>query len=221
MISNSHLRWWITAVLLLSLVTTGAAAQAINVTGSFEADLTGYDSTLTPSDRSHVIQVDGEIRTEGENAQDVVISIEPSDSTIIDPESVTTFVEGDQEVSFEQTVRTQEVRLRTEEIPGGTTVLIEYQVVFIGGSTSDEINAATLEMSYQSSGGTSGSETFDAKADMSGSADNQIMGFENEEQMSLAWRLAGWVGIGGIVLLILTVVLSVAGVGGGGGGTDL
>lgn len=184
------------------VIVLGVSAQAISVDGEFTGELVGYGEATDPAERSHVIHVDGQLSVEGEAAQDVTITIEPGPSTVIDSQSVRTFTEGDREVAFDQEVGPEEVRLTTDEIPGeDTTILIEHEVIFVGGTTDSEINAGTVSVEYQSPGGTEGGTTFEIPTDVSESADNRIETFETEQQISLLWQIAGWIGIGGILLL--------------------
>lgn len=189
------------ALLLVGLGSGLVAAQAINVEGEFTGTLGGYDDGGT--DRPHAVSVEGDFTITGEDAQNVRITVTPGQRMVLDQSSVETFVEGDQAVSFDKTNRGNQVILQTDEIPSGTTIQINFDTVYVGGTTTNELNAGSVTVSYETAGGTEGEESFDAPTDMSASADNRISSLQSEISGMQNWRL---IGIGGGVFGILGII---------------
>lgn len=193
-------------LLLVGLTGGLVAAQAINVEGDFAGTLGGYDEAET--DRPHVVSVEGEYTVTGENAQNVQVTVEPGQQMVLDQGSVEAFVEGDREVSFDQSNRGNRVVLTTDEIPSGTTIQVNFDTVFVGGTTTNELNAGGVTVSYETAGGTEGEESFDAPTDMSASADNRINSLQSEISGMQNWRLIGIAGgVFGALGIIGMVVL--------------
>ena len=195
-------------LLLVGLSGGMVAAQAINVEGDFTGTLNGYDDSGT--DRPHMVSVEGDFTITGENAQNVQITVEPGQQMVLDQGSVEAFVAGDRDVSFDQSNRESRVLLTTDEIPSGTTIQVNFETVFVGGATTNELNGGTVTVSYETPGGTEGEESFDAQTDMSASADNRIDSLQSEISGMEDWRLIGIAGgafgafgIIGMILLYL------------------
>lgn len=191
-------------LLLVGLVGGLATAQAINVEGDFAGTLSGYDDDGT--DRPNVVTVEGEFTITGEDAQNVEVAVAPGQQMVLDQGSVEAFVEGDREVSFDQTNTGSRVILRTDEIPSGTTIQLNFEVVFVGGTSMDELNAGAVTVAYETAGGTEGEGSFDAPTDMSASADNRITSIQSEISGMQTWRL---VGIGGGVFGVLGIAIAI------------
>jgi hypothetical protein len=179
-------------VLLAGLTGGLVAAQAINVEGDFTGTLGGYDEGET--DRPHVVSVEGEYTVTGENAQNVQVTVEPGQQMVLDQGSVEAFVEGDREVSFDQSNRGNRVVLTTDEVPSSTTIQVNFDTVFVGGTTANELNAGAVTVSYETAGGTAGEESFAAPTDMSASADNRVNSLQSEISGMQNWRLIGIAG---------------------------
>jgi hypothetical protein len=188
-------------LLLVGLGTSLVAAQAISVDGEFTGTLGGYGDGGT--DRPHIVSVEGQFTITGENAQNVRVTVSPGQRMVLDQSSVEAFVEGDREVSFEQVNRGNQVVLRTDEIPSGTTIQVSFETVYVGGTTTNELNAGSVTVSYETAGGTEGEGSFDAPADMSASADNRIASLQSELSGTQNWRL---IGIGGGAFGVLGVI---------------
>ena len=189
-------------VILLAGMGSGlAAAQAINVDGEFSGTLGGYNDEGT--DRPHVVSVEGEFTLTGENAQNVQVTVSPGQRMVLDQGSVEAFVEGDREVVFDKTNRGNQVVLRTDEIPSGTTIQVNFEAVYVGGTTTNELNAGSVAVSYETAGGTEGEESFNVPTDMSASADNRIGALQSEISGMQNWRL---IGIAGGVIGVLGII---------------
>jgi hypothetical protein len=197
-------------LLLVGLGGGLVAGQAITVEGDFAGTLGGYDDG--GDDPPNVVSVAGEFTVTGENAQNVQVVVAPADRMVLDQRSVEAFVEGDREVSFDQTNRGNRVILRTDEIPAGTTIQVNYETVYVGGTTTNELNAGSVTVSYETAGGTEGEESFDATTDMSASADNRIGSLQAEISGSQNWRLVGIAGAAfGVIGILGMVVLFLRG----------
>ncbi|WP_276259511.1 hypothetical protein [Haloglomus litoreum] len=197
-------------LLLVGLGGGPVAAQAITVEGDFAGTLGGYDDGGT--DRPHVVTVEGEFTVTGENAQNVEVEVAPGNRMVLDQRTVEAFVEGDREVSFDQTNRGNRVILRTDEIPSGTTIQVNFETVYVGGTTTNELNAGSVTVSYETAGGTEGEESFDAPTDMSASADNRIGSLQAEINGTQNWRLIGIAGAAfGVIGIVGMVVLFLRG----------
>lgn len=196
----------VSSLLLFGAIGSTVAAQAIDVTGEFEGTFEGYEAGQ--DSQSHVIQVEGEFEITGENAQDVVIIILPGPETVLDQSSVETFVEGEREISFERIDRANAVELRAEEIESGTSVRVNYQTVFVGGTDAEEVDGGEIEIGFETAGGTEGGETFVATADVSSSADNRIDSLQSDVDSLETWRVIGIAGgIFGVLMLVVAVVV--------------
>lgn len=180
------------------------AAQVIEFDGEFQGELVGYSDDQ--SEDSHQIAVEGGFTANGEAAQNVRITVEAGPKMILDQSSVEAFVEGEQEISFDQTVQGQRVVLTSDEIPSDTTIRIDYDVVFVGGTSEDELNAGTVTVQYETAGGTSGETSFDAPTDMNESADNRIASLQSEVDSLGSWRM---IGIAGGVFGVLGIVSAI------------
>lgn len=191
-------------LLLVALGGGLATAQAINVEGDFAGTLNGYDDD--GSDRPNVVTVEGEFTITGEDAQNVEVTVAPGQRMVLDQSSVEAFVEGDREVSFDQTNTGSRVILRTDEIPSGTTIQLNFEAVFVGGTGADELNAGGVTVAYETAGGTEGEGSFDAPTDMSASADNRIASVQSEISGMQNWRL---IGIGGGVFGVLGIISAI------------
>lgn len=179
-------------VFLIGLGVSPVAAQVIEFDGDFQGELAGYSDDQ--SDSSHVVAVEGGFTADGEAAQDVRITVESGPQMVLDQSSVEAFVEGEQEISFDRTNQGGSVVLQTDEIPSDTTIRIDYDVVFIGGTAEEELNAGTVTVEYETAGGTSDETSFDAPTDMSESADNRVASLQSEAGSLENWRLIGIVG---------------------------
>ena len=194
------------AVLLVGIGSSPVAAQAINVDGDFSGTLGGYNDGGT--DRPHVVIVEGAFTISGEDAQNVQVTVSPGQRMMLDQGSVEAFVEGDREVSFDQINGGSQAVLRTDEVPSGTTIQVSFEVAYIGGTTTNELNAGSVTINYETAGGTEGEESFDAPTDMSASADNHIDSLQSEISGMQNWRLIGISGsVFGALGLVGTVVL--------------
>jgi len=209
---NKQFSWGAMLVMLLvGLFLFGASAnaastQVIQVQGEFNGTLEGYGADQ--ESQSHTIQVGGELEFRGEDAQDVVITLRSGPETVLVQSTVEALVEGGQNVTLDQTSRARSVVLRTDEVPARTTIQIEFQTVFVGGSSADEINAGQIETEYATEGGTEESETFDVPVNASSSADNRIGRLQSEVDSLSDWRLYGIAGAAfGIVMLLVTIVV--------------
>lgn len=199
----------VASVLCVGLLLVGlggglATAQAINVEGDFAGTLNGYDDDGT--DRPNVVTVEGEFTITGEDAQNIEVTVAPGQQMVLDQGSVEAFVEGDKEVSFDQTNTGSRVILQTDEIPSGTTIQVNFEAVFVGGTGAEELNAGAVTVAYETAGGTEGEESFDAPTDMGASADNRITSVESEISGMQNWRL---IGIGGAVLGVLGIISAI------------
>lgn len=182
------------------------AAQVIEFDGEFQGELVGYSDGQ--SERSHKVAVEGGFTANGEAAQNVRVTVEAGPQMILDQSSVEAFVEGEQEISFDRNVQGQRVVLTTEEIPSDTTIRIDYDVVFVGGTSEDELNAGTVTVQYETAGGTSGDTSFDAPTDVSKSADNRIASLESEVDSLGNWRMIGIAGgVFGVLGILGTILL--------------
>ena len=196
------------ALFFISVSGVVVAQDTININGDFGGDLDGYEEDN--SDPSHMIAVEGEFTVSGEAAQDVTITIASDRWTVLDTATVEPFVEGERDITFDRQYQPDEVRLHTDEIPSGTTVLIEFETVFVGGTTSDSIDAGTVTVDYETPGGTEGEETFAADTDASASADNRIDALESTDQLVFWQEILSYVGILAIIFEVLKIVLSIA-----------
>lgn len=196
------------ALFFISVSGVVVAQDTININGDFGGDLDGYEEDN--SDPSHMIAVEGEFTVSGEAAQDVTITIASDRWTVLDTATVEPFVEGERDITFDRQYQPDEVRLHTDEIPSGTTVLIEFETVFVGGTTSDSIDAGTVTVDYETPGGTEGEETFAADTDASASADNRIDALESTDQLVFWQEILSYVGILAIIFVVLKIVLSIA-----------
>lgn len=195
------------ALFFISVSGVVVAQDTININGDFGGVLDGYEEDN--SDPSHMIAVEGEFTVSGEAAQDVTITIASDRWTVLDTATVEPFVEGERDITFDRQYQPDEVRLHTDEIPSGTTVLIEFETVFVGGTTSDSIDAGTVTVDYETPGGTEGEETFAADTDASASADNRIDALESTDQLVFWQEILSYVGILGIIFVVLKIVLSI------------
>ena len=195
------------ALSLISVSGIVVAQDTIDIDGDFEGELDGYED-INP-DPSHMIAVEGEFTVSGEDAQDVTITIASDRWTVLDTATVEPFVEGERHITFDRQYRADEVRLHADEIPSGTTVLIEFETVFVGGTTSESIDAGTVTVDYETPGGTEREETFAADTDASASADNRIDALESADQLAFWQEILSYVGILAIILVVLKIVLSI------------
>lgn len=194
------------AVLLVVGGSSLVAAQAINVDGEFSGTLEGYNDG--EADQPHVVTIEGAFTIRGENAQNVQVTVSPGQQTVLEQSSVEAFVEGDRDVSFDQINRGNQAVLRTDEIPSGTTIQINFEAVYVGGTTTNELDAGSVAISYETAGGTEGEESFGAPTDMSASADNRIGSLQSEISGMQNWRLVGIAGgVFGALGIIGMVVL--------------
>lgn len=178
----------------------------IDVENGFEGELVGYGEDQ--EQHSHLIEIEGELEFSGETANDVEILISPNQETVLDQSTVSVFTEGDRDISFDTTNHDSSVQQSAnDEIQPGTTIQIDFQTVFVGGVSDDEITAATVEVEHRTDGGTWGEDSFDVTVDTTTSADNRISGLESDISDLENWRL---IGIGGAaVAVIMTLVAAV------------
>jgi hypothetical protein len=216
---NNHIRIVLISVILcalgLSAISTGVVAQEtpITVEESHQTELVGYDEGQDT--QSHIIENNIELRFSGEESQNMVIDIKSGDHTVIDTDSINTFVEGESDVSLDVRYQSGEVKLMTDEVPEGTTVMIEFETVYIGGTTTNKADSAVLDVSYQTLGGTTSDESYPLAVDLSSTADNRINELQDSKGVSLLQQLFTYIGVGGVILLITVIGLKSAGLGGG------
>lgn len=201
-------------IVLVGAATTSAVAQdgtPIEVSGNFSGDLVGYgEEAREGPDRGNQVNVEGQMIFEGENAVNPAISVESAQWTVLDASSVQVFVEGDRSVEFVTIPQEDAVVLNTEEgmIPSGTTLRVEFSAYLTGGTTDDEVNAATVDIEYETPGGTPGDSSFEVPVDSSDSAINIIQtatGAEGDGGGSLLETIGVFVGIPAIGILVIVV----------------
>lgn len=190
-------------VIMITFAPSAASTQAIEAEGNFEGTTPGYAEG--EGDWSNLIETAGEFTITGEDAQNVRVVIESGPETVLDQSSVEPFVEGQVDISFDQTNRGDSVVLRTEEVPSGTTVQLNFASVFVGGSQAETINAGQITVNYETEGGTSSEQTFESETDMSSSADNRLSSLQSEMNSLEQWRLMG---IGGVAFGFLMLVVA-------------
>jgi len=157
----------------------GTVLAQVNVIGEFDGTLGGYGDGAGEDQKPNEIVVDGQFTVEGEPAQQVEVVVQSERWTVLDTGSVSVFVEGDTSVEFNQRVTPNAVRLTTDEIPADTTVQVSFSTIYTGGTDSDEIDAGTVTVEYESAGGSAGEQTFTANASMANSPENRIAEVQN------------------------------------------
>lgn len=219
---TQHIRFGWTGVSLLLVfmivivcaATTGAAAQdgtPIEISGNFSGDLVGYgEEAREGPDRGNQVNIEGQMTFEGENAVNPAISVESAQWTVLDASSVQVFVEGDRSVEFVTIPQEDAVVLNTEEgmIPSGTTLRVEFSAYLTGGTADNEVNAATVDVEYETPGGTPGDDSFEVPVDTSNSAINIIQtatGAEGDGGGSLLETIGVFVGIPAIGILLIVL----------------
>lgn len=201
-------------IVIVCAATTGAAAQdgaPIEISGNFSGDLVGYgEEAREGPDRGNQVNIEGQMTFEGENAVNPAISVESAQWTVLDASSVQVFVEGDRSVEFVTIPQEDAVVLNTEEgmIPSGTTLRVEFSAYLTGGTADNEVNAATVDVEYETPGGTPGDESFEVPVDTSNSAINIIQtatGAEGDGGGSLLETIGVFVGIPAIGILLIVL----------------
>jgi hypothetical protein len=202
-------------VMSITVVSTGVIAQEgpITVEESHQTRLVGYEEGQ--DSQSHNIENNVELQFSGEDAQNVEINIRPQKHTVINTGSINTFVEGESEVSLDVDYQSGGVELVTDEVPEDTTVMIEFETVYVGGTTNSEANSAVLDVSYQTLGGTESDKSYPLTVDLTSTADNRISELQGSKGVSLLQQLLTYIGTGGVILLIIVIGLKSMGVGGG------
>lgn len=202
----------ILSVLLVLALAAGAASATIDVVGEFDATLGGYGDE-TSELHENEIRVDGQLILDGEDAQNVRISLSDAEHTVLDASSTSVFVEGDESVSFDRQFSANGITIHTEEVPAGTTIRIEFSTYFTGDTDDDEILASTVDVEYETTGGTPDSDSFEVTADTTESANNQLNRLERGDDISTVQEILSY--IGGIAIIALLVVIGMKVLGGG------
>lgn len=179
MMTSRRFTVFVCIALLVSPLGVATAIAAVDITGEFDGTMSGYD-TDESDQRPNEITVEGEFTVESEDAQNVVIRLEPAQWTVIDTNSASLFVEGEQSVEFDQRVVPGAVEFTADQVPAGTTVQLTFSTYFTGGTDATTIEAGTVTVEYESLGGTASEESFTAEADASNSADNRINTLESD-----------------------------------------
>lgn len=201
-----------TAATIIFSSDVTAQESPINIEESHETELVGYSEGQV--EQSHHIENNLELRFSGEDAQDVEIIIQPGEHTVINTATVDSFVQGDSDVSINRQDHSGDIILSTDSVPEETTMVIEFETIFVGGTTISEDNSASTQVNYESIGGTPGDESYTLSVDLSSTADNRIDELEGSEGISTLQQLFSYIGVGGLLLLIVVIGLRTIGVGG-------
>lgn len=197
-------------IVCLASVTVGTAVAAVQVSGDFSGTMVGYgeNANVEAGDDPNQITVDGSLSVEEEAAVDPVIRITSGSSTVLDTTSVEALVPSEQAVNLEKRPRQGAVVLIPEadadRIPAGTTIDISYNVYFKGGTTKENINAGTVNIEYESPGGTRGSNSFSANTNVKNSPDRIVSQLETSSSISWIQNILSYVG--GFAVIILVIV---------------
>ena len=147
--------------LVTLLVLCSVPVVATEVTGSFSGTMVGYgdDARDNAGDYPHEIAVEGNLNVEQENAVNPRITINSGEYTTLDTSTPTVFVESGEASEFTPSHSGDSVTLSAEEVQSGTTLRVEFTFLFNGG-TFDDITPGTVEIEYETPGGTSRDRSF-------------------------------------------------------------
>lgn len=195
--------------LILIVAFAGIAAATVTVEGDFTGTMVGYgdDANTDAEEFPNAIAVEGEITVEGEDIVKPEIIVESGESTVLDTSSVELRVPGEQAVPFDSEYRPDTVVQRADEMPAGTTIDIFFTVYFKGETEdeieSDTINAANIQIEYETQGETPEEESFNVETDVSPRAENEISSLRGETTIPLWQEILSYVGAALLALIIL------------------
>lgn len=201
-------RLGIVLLLAVALVGLGVTVVSANVEVTEEetsATMVGYgeNAQTDVADHPNAILIEGRLTFTGEDAVAPEIRLESAPNTVVDTSSAEMFVDSGQPIDFTKRHGPDVVRFSAEEITEGTTIQFSYVVYFTGGTTNSEITAGTVDVSYETEGGTSGSDSFEVTVDASNSADNEIDRLQTGQTIGGVQEILSYVGGAAVILIPL------------------
>jgi len=200
-------------IITLTVLTAGAGIASAAVSGSFSSSYDGWNDGSNSDIRGHEIQVTGTVEVTGDSAVNPRIVIRGADNTILDQSSVQVFVKGDRSINFDRSTRESAVVYRADEIPAGTTLRVEYVTYYTGGAGEGDVTVGTVNVNYETPGGSSQQETFSTQNALENRPENVIDSLEQQidqgETLSTAQEILSYVGILAVIFVILKIGLSI------------
>lgn len=200
-------------VITLTVLTASAGIANAAVSGSFSSSYDGWHAGSNTDTRGHEIHVTGTIEVTGDSAVNPRIVIRGADDTILDQNSVQVFVEGDRSINFDRSTRESAVVYRADEVPAGTTLRVEYVSYYVGGADVGEVTVGTVNVNYETPGGSSQQKSFSTQNALENRPENVIDRLDQQvgqgETLSTAQEFLSYVGLLAVIFVVLKIVLSI------------
>lgn len=218
--------WRILGLLaIVSVVFTGVAVGQVMVDGDFEGTMVGYgdDANQEVGNAPNQIVVQGSFTIKGEPAENVEITMTSADHTVLDTSSIELRVPGEG-IEFSTSVAPERVTESTSQLPEGTEVELTFSVYYIGdadGSIADNtINAANINVNYQTLGGSEDETSFDAITNVENRPEAVIDEKERGSNLGTAQEILSYVGGLAVVIVALYLLIYLVNKMRGGGKPD-
>jgi len=192
-------------LLVLGMLLLSAGIAAAAVSGSFTATYDGYNTQQTDA-RGHEIGVSGELEVTGDSVVQPQIYIKGADHTVLDTNSISVFVEGDRSLEFTRHYQAGQVVLTTDEIPTDTTIRIQFNTYFVGGTDTAQITAGQIDITYDTPSGASERKSYSPSVELQQSPDRVIKDLEQGNTLGQYQRIASYVGPA-VALILLAILL--------------
>lgn len=205
--------WRIFALLVIvSVVFTGVAVGQVAVDGSFEGTMLGYgdDASGGAAEAPNEIVVQGSFVIEGEPAENVEVEVTSGEYTVLDTSSLELRVPGEG-IEFDTSVGQDRIIESTEQLPEGTEVELTFSVYYTGDADGaiqdDTINAADIDVNYQTLGGSADGASFDVMTNVENRPEAVIAEKERGSTISTAQEILSYVGGLAVVIVALYVLV--------------
>jgi len=199
----------ILVIVVLTIITSGIVSAA--VAGEFSSSYDGYNDGADTDVRGHEIQVSGTFEFSGENAVTPLITVSPSQNTVLDDETVELTQSADSSIDFTRQNVGEGVRYRAEEIPAGSSFDLQFVVYPVANLDQSEIESASVTVRYERPGGEGERQTFGVTTGMNNSAPQVISDLEASQSDDDGNSTGGapiWMqGLAGVGVLAIVVSL--------------
>lgn len=205
----------IVLAVIAAVLITGAGVASAAVSGSFSSTYDGWNDGSNTDPTGHEIQTTGTIEFTGDSAVNPRIIVESGKHTLIDRDSVRVFVEGDRSIGFNRNEQKARTVFRTEEIPAGTTIRIEYTAYYTGGASEGNVTVGTVDARYETPGGESQQKSFTTENALENRPEAVIGNLEQKlnrgSQLSTAQEYLSYLGVLAIIYIVIRIGTAVVG----------
>jgi hypothetical protein len=210
---------------IVSVVFTGVAVGQVMVDGDFKGTMVGYgdDANREAGDAPNQIVVQGSFTIEGEPAENVEIEVTSGEYTVLDTSSLELRVPGEG-IEFSTSVGPDQITESTGQLPEGTEVELTFSVYYIGDAdgsiANNTINAANINVNYQTLGGSEDGTSFNAVTNVENRPEAVIDQKERGSKIGTAQEVLSYIGGLAVVIIVLYLLVYLVNQMRGGGKRD-